>query len=92
MPARTLADAAAQIYVATGVVEYMEDFNLPPASIAKSVTKLRRTLRSVLPVVAEAAGLELAALAGNGCADRCASEFPELAPPSSCSGARGATS
>lgn len=78
MPALTLADAAAQLYVAAGVVEYMEDFNLPPASVAKAVTKLRRMLRSILPVVTEAAGLELAAF-GEHAAKRCADEFPELA-------------
>ena len=82
----TLADAAAQLYVAAGVVEYMEDFNLPPASVAKSVTKLRRMLRSVLPVVTEAAGLEIVALAGEHAAKRCADEFPELATRPACSG------
>ena len=68
MPAMTLADAAAQLYVALGVLEYMEDFDFPPASIAKWVTKLRRMLCSVLPVAAEAAGLEPVVLAGEDAA------------------------
>ena len=86
MPAATLADAAAQLYVAMGVVEFMEDFKLSEGEIGAAVIKLRRMIRSILPVVAEAAGLSLDAIAGEGTAEQCAAEFPELATRQACSG------
>jgi hypothetical protein len=89
MPAATLADAAAQLYVAMGMVDRLEDFEPSEASVAPEATKLRRIIRSVLPVVAEAAGLKMDALAGEYDARRCAGEFP--ASPAACSGTGRAT-
>jgi hypothetical protein len=86
MPALTLADAAAQLYIATGVVSDMEVFELSEDDRARALTKLRRIMRSVFPVVAEAAGLELVALAGKQQAEWCEGEFPELAALSTCTG------
>lgn len=45
MQAVTLADAAAQLYVAMGVAEFIEDFKLSEVTIGQEVIKLRRMLR-----------------------------------------------
>jgi hypothetical protein len=76
MRAQTLADVAAQLFAGYIIIDELLDGDLSECKF--EVLKLRRVILSALPVVAEAAGVELAALGGEyikKCTDH---EFPSL--------------
>lgn len=73
--ARTLGDAAAQLYAGFRVAEEME-VDLPIEERRRCVIKIKRALLSVLPLVAEAAGLDLTEIQAERIADLAAGEFP----------------
>jgi hypothetical protein len=74
-PAKTLGDAAAQLYAGFRLAEEME-VDLPPEERRQCVIKIRRAFLSALPLVAEAAGLDLAEIQAQRIADLAAGEFP----------------
>jgi hypothetical protein len=74
--AKTLADTVTQLYVAFIVVDNLLGFDMPPEDRDRDAITIRRALLSAIPVVAEAAGLDLAEIGAEyipGFADR---EFP----------------
>jgi hypothetical protein len=77
-PAVTIGDAAAQLCVAWLTVSTLENFDIPRTERDKLVLTLRRITLSVLPVVASAAGLDLAEIAEDYLVDSRAREFPDL--------------
>jgi hypothetical protein len=74
--ARTLTDATAQMFAGFLAAEEMEDFDLPADERSRCVTAIRRALLSALPVVAEAALLDLAEIGAERIADFADREFP----------------
>jgi len=78
LPATTIGDAAAQLCVAWREISYIDSFDLPKADLEAHHAKLRRMILSVLPVVAEAAGLDLAEITDDWIMDHRATEFPDL--------------
>jgi hypothetical protein len=74
--AHTLADAAAQMFAGFQAAEEMRDFDLPAEEQSRRVTAIRRAFLSALPVVGEAAGLDLAEIGAERIVDLAASELP----------------
>jgi hypothetical protein len=78
MRARNLADVAAQLFAAYVVVDGMEGGGMSEQEYQSDILKLRRVILGSLPVVAEAAGVELSALGGDYVAKFADNEFPPL--------------
>jgi lambda repressor-like predicted transcriptional regulator len=70
--AQTLGDAAAQLWAAFRAAEELEA-GLPPE---ECVTAIKRALISALPLVAKAAGIDLAEIGAERIADLAEHEFP----------------
>jgi hypothetical protein len=77
MRARTLADVAAQLFAAFAVIDGL-DGDMPEQERQSDILKLRRVIPGSMPVVAEAAGVELAAVGGDYLAKFADNEFPPL--------------
>jgi hypothetical protein len=75
--ARTVADVAAQLFAAFGVIDGL-DGDMSEQEFQSDVLKVRRVILYSLPVVAEAAGVDLAALGGDYIAKFADDEFPPL--------------
>jgi hypothetical protein len=76
--AKTLADAAAQLFVGFRVVCDLENDDPEPSDLKGDVCALRRMVLSVLPIVATARGIDLAELGGDYIAEFADHEFPAL--------------
>jgi hypothetical protein len=62
--AKTLSDAATQLFAGFLAAEDLMNFELPPEDRDRKATAVRRALLSAIPVVAEAAGLDLTLIGG----------------------------
>jgi NAD(P)H-hydrate repair Nnr-like enzyme with NAD(P)H-hydrate epimerase domain len=74
--AKTLADAVTQLYAAFIAVDALLGFELSAEDRNREATMIRRALLSTIPVVAEAAALDLAAIGADYIPDFAAREFP----------------
>jgi hypothetical protein len=74
--AKTLGDAVTQLYVAFIAADDLLGFELPPEDRDRKATAVRRALLSAIPVVAEAAALDLALIGGEYIPEFAAREFP----------------
>ena len=68
--AESLGDAAAQLVHAERLADYIECFDPKDDVVAEHMPALRRVLASVIPVIAAAAGVDLATIADEGLAER----------------------
>jgi hypothetical protein len=71
-----LADAVTQLYAAFIVVDNLLGFDMPPEDRDREAITIRRALLSAIPVVAEAAALDLAEIGADYIPDFAAREFP----------------
>lgn len=74
--AQTLADAVTQLYAGFIAAEDLLNFELPAEDRVRDATTVRRALLSAIPVVAEAASLDLAEIGAEYVPDFAAREFP----------------
>jgi hypothetical protein len=74
--ATTLSDAAASLYAGFCVADYGTCRDVQPGECARDYATLRRVFLSTLPVVAEAAGIDLALIGADYIAGYAAREFP----------------
>lgn len=75
-PAQTLADAVTQLYGGFIAVEDLLNFELPAEDRVRDATTVRRALLSAIPVIAAAAGFDLAEIGAEYIPDFAAREFP----------------
>lgn len=78
LPARSLGDAAVQLYMAFNELDRVSDFQLDMKELEAMATRLRRLVAGVLPVVAGAAGLTVEQIGGDYMAARIAREHPAV--------------
>jgi hypothetical protein len=74
--AKTLSDAAAQLYAGLIAADDLLNFELPAEDRCRNAVTIRRALLSAIPVVAEAAGLDLAEIGAEYIPEYAAREFP----------------
>jgi hypothetical protein len=74
--AKTLSDAVAQLYCAFIAAEDLDGIEQPNEDRIRNAVYIRRALLSAIPVVAEAAGLNLAEIGAEYIPDIAAAEFP----------------
>lgn len=74
--AKTLSDAAAQLFAAFVASEDLMNFELPAEARIRDTVSVRRALLSAIPVVAKAASLDLAEIGAEYIPDFATREFP----------------
>jgi hypothetical protein len=74
--AQTLADAVTQLYVGFIAVEDLLNFELPAEDRIREATTVRRAILSAIPVVAAAAGFDLAEIGAEYLPKFADREFP----------------
>jgi hypothetical protein len=74
--AQTLADAVTQLYVGFIAADDMLNFELPPEDRIRDATTVRRALLSAIPVIAEAARVDLADIGAEYIPEYATREFP----------------
>jgi hypothetical protein len=77
--AKTLGDATAQLYAAYIAADDLLGLELESRDRDRFATNIRRALLSAIPIVAEAAGLDLAEIGAEYIPDYTTREFPEEA-------------
>lgn len=74
--AKTLGDAVVQLYAGFIATDDLQIFDKPPADQIRDVQAVRRALIGAIPVVAEAAGLDLADIGAEYITGFADDEFP----------------